>query len=89
MIGIGQHGPLPWRGAAANMEAEVYNTSSDDPERSGQIFAWDLGNNKFENISNNLFTKPPWMCRNQTLLKAIEDLANNITISMLSSPNLV
>lgn len=45
--------------------------------------------NNFTSISNDLFTKPAWMCRNQTLLKAIEDLANNITISMLSSASLV
>ncbi|KAH8685694.1 hypothetical protein BGZ60DRAFT_522978 [Tricladium varicosporioides] len=43
----------------------------------------------FSNISNNLFTKPAFMCRNRTLIHAIEDLANNITISMLSSSNLV
>lgn len=30
----------------------------------------------------------PWMCRNNSLSLAIEDLANNITISMLSSPDL-
>ena len=29
------------------------------------------------------------MCRNRTLAGAIEDLANNVTISMLSSPRLV
>lgn len=39
-------------------------------------------------ITNNLFQKPSWMCRNRTLARAIEDLANNITISMLSSPQL-
>ncbi|MCJ1431360.1 hypothetical protein MMC27_000711 [Xylographa pallens] len=31
-------------------------------------------------------TSSPWMCRNQTLESAIEDLANNITISLLSNP---
>lgn len=40
------------------------------------------------NISNRLFEKPSWMCRNRTLINAIEDLANNITISMLSSADL-
>jgi hypothetical protein len=43
----------------------------------------------FSNISNNLFTKPSWMCRSRTLARGIEYLANNITISMLGSSNLV
>ena len=30
----------------------------------------------------------PWMCRNKTLNLAIQDLANNIAISMVSSPHL-
>ncbi|TVY51811.1 hypothetical protein LSUE1_G010187, partial [Lachnellula suecica] len=36
-----------------------------------------------------LFTqslKPEWMCRNRTLRYAVEDLMNNITISLLSQP---
>ncbi|TEY86578.1 hypothetical protein BOTCAL_0006g00580 [Botryotinia calthae] len=33
-------------------------------------------------------TTQPWLCRNQTLARGIEDLANNITISYLSSPDL-
>ena len=42
------------------------------------------------NISSNAsnFPSEPWMCRNQTLARGIEDLANNLTISMLSSANL-
>ncbi len=40
------------------------------------------------NISNHVFEKPGWMCRNRTLSNAIEDLAGNITIGMLSSSNL-
>jgi hypothetical protein len=39
-------------------------------------------------ITNHLFQKPAWMCRNRTLARAIEDLANNITISLLSSTKL-
>ena len=35
----------------------------------------------------NNFPSEPWMCRNRTLDRAIEDLANNITISMLSVAN--
>ena len=34
------------------------------------------------------FLSQPGMCRNQTLLRTIEDLANNITISYLSTPDL-
>lgn len=41
-----------------------------------------------EPFTNNLFTKPEWMCRNRTLARAIEDLATNITISMLSQSQL-
>jgi hypothetical protein len=33
-------------------------------------------------------TTQPWLCRNRTLARGIEDLANNITISFLSSPYL-
>jgi hypothetical protein len=36
----------------------------------------------------NTFPVEPWMCRNGTFLRAIEDLANNITISYLSSADL-
>ncbi|TVY17514.1 hypothetical protein LARI1_G004665 [Lachnellula arida] len=37
---------------------------------------------------NNLFDKHPSSCRNHTLERAIEDLATNITISMMTSSNL-
>jgi hypothetical protein len=40
------------------------------------------------NYTNDLFTQPAWMCRNRTLMRAIEDLSQNITISMLSSAEL-
>jgi hypothetical protein len=36
----------------------------------------------------NTFPSSPWMCRNHTLMAAIEDLANNITISYLSTPDM-
>jgi hypothetical protein len=36
-------------------------------------------------VPNDLFDKPSWMCRNRTLAPAIEDLFNNITISMLGA----
>lgn len=40
------------------------------------------------NLTNQFFQKPEWMCRNRTLIRAIEDLASNITIGMLSAPSL-
>jgi hypothetical protein len=45
-----------------------------------------FGNN---NYTNDVFTKPAWMCRNRTLARAIEDLSQNITISMLSASDLM
>ncbi|KAF4631023.1 hypothetical protein G7Y89_g7116 [Cudoniella acicularis] len=38
--------------------------------------------------SNYPILVPPPRCRNGTIARAVEDLANNITVSMLSSPNL-
>lgn len=40
------------------------------------------------NYTNDIFTQPAWMCRNRTLMRAIEDLSQNVTISMLSSAEL-
>lgn len=50
----------------------------------------DIQNSPFKNLPNeiyfnNTFPTQPRICRNQTLLRAIEDLANNITLSYLSS----
>jgi hypothetical protein len=45
-------------------------------------------NVSWRQMFQNTFPSEPWMCRNQTFLRAIEDLANNITISYLSSPDL-
>ena len=39
-------------------------------------------------FTDDLFEKPEWMCRNRTLARAIEDLATNITISMMSQAQL-
>ncbi|CZR68847.1 uncharacterized protein PAC_18747 [Phialocephala subalpina] len=56
----------------------------------------ELGNNtpasifRYEGIyPDPLFMKPGWMCRNRTLDRVIEDLATNITISMMTSPQLL
>lgn len=40
------------------------------------------------NVTDNNFPGEPWECRNRTIDRGIEDLANNITISMLSSSSL-
>jgi hypothetical protein len=59
----------------------------------------EIANSPFKGVSSiitanpvqtftNTFPSKPWMCRNDMLMKALEDLANNITISYLSSPNL-
>ncbi|KAA8568098.1 hypothetical protein EYC84_008505 [Monilinia fructicola] len=36
--------------------------------------------------SSEFFTKPSWACRNHSLARGIEDLAANITISLMSEP---
>lgn len=60
---------------------------AEDPKESPvEFFNPDGG--RPHNSSNNLFDKPSWMCRNTTLIRAIEDLAGNITISMMSSTRL-
>ncbi|TAQ89052.1 hypothetical protein B7494_g2621 [Chlorociboria aeruginascens] len=87
-IGIGADGPVPWQQAASSMGGIASNSSSNAPG-SGSLSGWIPSSERFPNITNNLFTKPAWMCRNRTLLNAVEDLANNITISMLSSATLV
>ena len=46
------------------------------------------GINLSGNITNNIFPDNVSICRNGSLLRAIEDLANNITISMLGSADL-
>jgi hypothetical protein len=61
----------------------------------------DIANSPFKNFTDsgaggndtataftNTFPSLPWMCRNRTLMAAIEDLANNITISYLSTPDM-
>jgi len=41
-----------------------------------------------QNYTNNLFYNPDYTCRNRSLLRAIEDLAANVTISLLTSSDL-
>ena len=71
----GSNKPVIWSEAGA---LQWLNTANDSVE-DGPI----------PNITTNLFDKPASMCRNRTLAHAIEDLANNITISMLSSSKLM
>ncbi|KAE8441017.1 hypothetical protein EG329_006108 [Mollisiaceae sp. DMI_Dod_QoI] len=61
------------------------------PVFSNESNMWDdysFQNLTHNNYTNKLFTQPAWMCRNRTLMRAIEDLSYNITISMLSSEEL-
>ena len=77
--------------------AEPVYTGSDKPviwSEAGalqwlNIATGSVENGPIPNITNTLFDKPASVCRNRTLLRAIEDLANNITISMLSSSKLM
>lgn len=81
-IGIGRDGPVPWQQATAGLL--LGGDASGSLSVNGSV-GWGIMDSKFSRITNNLFTKPAWMCRNRTLAKAVEDLANNFTISMLSS----
>ncbi|CAD6446802.1 0a3e53ad-cc74-4819-a71a-6b31110dcbe1 [Sclerotinia trifoliorum] len=67
----------------------------------GLMACEEIANTPFKNESSYLIHDPsatfsntftstnqPWLCRNRTLARGIEDLANNITISYLSSPDL-
>ncbi|KAF7960234.1 hypothetical protein EAE96_001832 [Botrytis aclada] len=67
----------------------------------GLMACEEIANTPFKNESSYIIGNPsstftntftsttrPWLCRNQTLARGIEDLANNITISYLSSPDL-
>jgi len=54
------------------------------PSVNQTIFGIDLA----ANLTNYIFPSETSICRNGSLARAIEDLANNITISMLSNPYL-
>jgi hypothetical protein len=47
-----------------------------------------IGTEVYSEVFRNIFSTEPWMCRNRTLLRDIKDLANNITISLLGSPDM-
>jgi len=47
-------------------------------------YIYDNGHQFTELLNNNIF----WMCQNHTLMNAIEDLANNEMMSLLSNENL-
>lgn len=46
-----------------------------------------LGIDLAANLTNYIIPSETSLCRNGSLARAIEDLANNMTISMLSNPN--
>ncbi|KAF8865658.1 hypothetical protein BDZ45DRAFT_736227 [Acephala macrosclerotiorum] len=54
-----------------------------DPKNMDRYFAPNY--NITGHAHTDVFEQPSWMCRNGTLAPAIEDLFNNITISMLSA----
>jgi hypothetical protein len=57
--------------------------------RTGLDACDDIKNNIWsQSYTNNLFESPDYMCRNRTLAKAIEDLATNATLSMMTSSDL-
>jgi hypothetical protein len=65
-------------------ELPVFGNESDFGHLGNTIYGF--GDNTY---TNDVFTKPAWMCRNRTLARAIEDLSQNITISMLSASELM
>jgi hypothetical protein len=82
---------------ASDPQYKDYGTTS--VLTTGLMACDEIANSPFKDVSSiitnnpvqtftNTFPSEPWMCRNGTLVKALEDLANNITISYLSSPDL-
>jgi hypothetical protein len=41
-----------------------------------------------QNVTDQNFPAEAWKCRNRTIDRAIEDLVNNVTLSMLGTPEL-
>ena len=75
---------IPWTSTQATFftdESFVLRTGLD---------ACDLikNNTWSQNYTNTLFEKPDYMCRNGSLARAIEDLATNATLSMMTSADL-
>jgi hypothetical protein len=72
------HHPLFW-----------YNSTPLDGNNLTSNLSTNLGIIEFEGpINISIATPPSWMCRNHSLQRAIEDLATNITISMLTQADL-
>ena len=88
---------LPWalEPVSTNMMSTGLKACSDirDSAWRTKIFSpWeeeDLSLEELQGAFDETFPSEPWMCRNKTFLRAIEDLANNITISFLSSAELI
>ncbi|KAF7922304.1 uncharacterized protein EAE97_011046 [Botrytis byssoidea] len=86
-------------GSSQNEQYSGYGTTN--ILGTGLMACEEIASTPFKNESSYLIGNPsstftntfssttrPWLCRNQTLARGIEDLANNITISYLSSPDL-
>lgn len=80
-IGGSAEGPVPWQKAANRALPRV----------NGHLVpTWKYNATGAPSNIVNIFNStahPAWMCRNKTLQNAIEDLMNNITISLLSHPD--
>ncbi|TGO51653.1 hypothetical protein BOTNAR_0349g00110 [Botryotinia narcissicola] len=86
-------------GSSQNEQYNGYGTTN--ILGTGLMACEEIASTPFKNESSYLIGNPsstftntfssttrPWLCRNKTLARGIEDLANNITISYLSSPDL-
>ncbi|KAH9206119.1 hypothetical protein DL95DRAFT_233747, partial [Leptodontidium sp. 2 PMI_412] len=75
---------IPW-----SSDTPPFLTEKNFALRTGLDACQEIANNVWgQNYTNDLFKKPEYMCRNRTLARAIEDLAANVTISMLASSEL-
>ena len=81
----------PTLGCSANASLPV-DVDTSRASLTGLIACDEIAHNYWYDIysipsNESAFPAEPWMCRNRTLARGIEDLANNLTISMLSSAN--
>jgi hypothetical protein len=91
-----EDGDIPMFSSADNY---LKNDSTSNLLATGLIACDEIQKNPFRDFSipslgnqsetfSDTFPAETWMCRNNSLVQAIEDLSNNITISFLSSPDL-
>lgn len=72
---------VPWQSAYTR------NQTLDDTELIDSDRSWIYNKTALPPNITNFFNnsgKPQWMCRNRTLISAVEDLMNNLTISLPS-----